>query len=175
MTALNALKVKIFADGAEKAGMLDLYRRPHIKGFTTNPTLMRKAGVTDYKAFALDVLKAIPDRPVSFEVFADDFGQMESQAREIASWGRASLIVPIPEKVSQDQRENAYAYARTGATEVIEQNNLTPHLLLAEIERLFTNPKARNDMAEAAKKFSKPNAAKVLAQAVLDAALAHED
>ena len=94
---------------------------------------------------------------------------------EIASWGRASIIIPIPEKVSRDQRENAFAYARTGAAEVIEQNNLTPHLLVGEIDRLFTNPKARNDMAEAAKKFAKPDAAKVLAQAILDTALEHDD
>jgi UDP-N-acetylglucosamine--N-acetylmuramyl-(pentapeptide) pyrophosphoryl-undecaprenol N-acetylglucosamine transferase len=94
---------------------------------------------------------------------------------EIASWGRASIIIPIPEKISRDQHENAFAYARSGAAEVIEQNNLTPHLLLGEIERLFTNPKARNDMAEAAKKFSKPDAAKVLAQAILDTALEHEN
>ncbi len=94
---------------------------------------------------------------------------------EIASWGRASIIIPIPQKISRDQHANAFAYARTGAAEVIEQNNLTPHLLVAEIDRLFTNPKARNDMAESAKKFAKPDAAKVLALAVIAVALEHED
>jgi len=95
MTDPKALKVKLFADGADLAGMKEMAANPMIKGFTTNPTLMRKAGVTDYKAFALEVLKAIPDRPVSFEVFADDFARMEQQALEIASWG-ANVNVKIP-------------------------------------------------------------------------------
>lgn len=93
---------------------------------------------------------------------------------EIASWGKASIIVPIPETVSRDQRLNAFAYGKTGSAVVIEQNNLTPHLLISEIERLFTNPKARNDMAEAAKKFSHADAGKKLAEAVLETALEHE-
>jgi len=93
---------------------------------------------------------------------------------EIASWGKASILVPIPEAVSRDQRSNAFAYARSGAAIVIEQNNLTPHLLVSEIDRLFTNPKARTDMADAAKKFAKKNAARVLAEAVIDTALEHE-
>ena len=80
MTAPAELKVKIFADGADRAGMLDLYRNPLIKGFTTNPTLMRAAGITDYETFARDILKAIPDRPISLEVFSDDFAEMEAQA-----------------------------------------------------------------------------------------------
>ena len=95
MSALSMLKVKIFADGADKAGMLEMYRNPLIKGFTTNPTLMRKAGVTDYQAFALDILRVIPDRPISFEVFSDDFAEMECQAREIATWG-VNVYVKIP-------------------------------------------------------------------------------
>ncbi len=93
---------------------------------------------------------------------------------EIASWKKASILIPIPENVSRDQRSNAFAYARTGAASVIEENNLQPHLLVAEIDRLFTNPKARTDMAEAAGKFAKPDAAKTLAAAVIDAALQHE-
>ena len=95
MSDIKALKVKLFADGADIAGMKEMAANPLIKGFTTNPTLMRKAGVADYKAFARDVLRAIPDRPVSFEVFADDFSTMESQALEIASWGR-NVNVKIP-------------------------------------------------------------------------------
>lgn len=95
MKPLSELKVKIFADGADKAGMLEMYWNPLIKGFTTNPTLMRKAGVADYEAFALDVLRAIPDRPISFEVFSDEFAEMERQARKIASWGR-NVYVKIP-------------------------------------------------------------------------------
>jgi transaldolase len=89
------LNVKLFADGAEKAPMLDLYKNPLIKGFTTNPTLMRKAGVTDYEAFAKDILKSIPDRPISFEVFSDDLSEMEKQAHVIASWGK-NVYVKLP-------------------------------------------------------------------------------
>ena len=95
MTRPEFLKVKLFADGADLDGMLAMYRLPYIKGFTTNPTLMRKAGVTDYEAFARRVLAAIPDRPVSFEVFADDLAEMEQQARQIAAWGK-SVNVKIP-------------------------------------------------------------------------------
>ena len=83
-------------------------------------------------------------------------------------------MVPIPEDVSHDQRTNAFAYARAGAAIVIEQNNLTPHVLVSEIDRLFANPKQRNDMSEAAKKFARPEAAKLIAEAVLDVALEHE-
>lgn len=92
---LERLKVKIFADGADLKSMRALAADPRIKGFTTNPSLMRKAGVEDYEAFAREVLKAIPDRPVSFEVFADDFAEMEAQAGEIATWG-PNVYVKIP-------------------------------------------------------------------------------
>ncbi len=89
------LKVKIFADGADLKGIATLAANPLIKGFTTNPTLMRKAGITDYRAFALDVLKIIGNRPVSFEVFSDNFAEMEKQARVIAAWGK-NVYVKIP-------------------------------------------------------------------------------
>lgn len=95
MKSVSALGVKIFADGADKMGMLEMYRNPLIKGFTTNPTLMRKAGVTNYQEFAQDILRAIPDRPISFEVFSDDFDEMERQAREITRWGD-NVYVKIP-------------------------------------------------------------------------------
>jgi transaldolase len=97
MTAPSAdrLKIKIFADGADIKAMREAAANPLIKGFTTNPTLMRGAGVDDYKGFALDVLKIISDRPISFEVFADDFPTMGEQAREIASWGE-NVYVKIP-------------------------------------------------------------------------------
>ena len=91
----QALRVKLFADGADKAGMLRMYGNPLIKGFTTNPTLMRKAGVTDYAAFARDCVAAIPDRPISFEVFSDEFDEMERQATMIASWGD-HVYVKVP-------------------------------------------------------------------------------
>ena len=87
--------VKMFADGADRQGMLELYANPLIKGFTTNPTLMRKAGIADYASFAREVLAASRDRPISFEVFADDFAEMERQAREIATWGD-NVYVKIP-------------------------------------------------------------------------------
>ena len=102
---LADLKTKIFADGAELDGMLSMYREPHIGGFTTNPTLMRKAGVTDYRAFAKQVLTAIPDRPISFEVFSDDFADMERQAREITTWGE-HVYVKIP--VTNTRRQPSY-------------------------------------------------------------------
>jgi transaldolase len=89
------LNVKIYADGADRATMLEMYANPLIAGFTTNPTLMRKSGVADYRAFAKEILQHIPDRPVSFEVFADDFREMERQAAEIASWGE-NVLVKIP-------------------------------------------------------------------------------
>jgi len=111
---LEELRVKLFADGADLASTLEVYRNPIIKGFTTNPTLMRKAGVTDYKGFALELLAAIPDRPISFEVFADDFTEMERQARAIISWGenvyvkipitntRNESSIPLVERLAQD-------------------------------------------------------------------------
>ena len=89
------LKVKLFADGADKAGMLEMYANPLISGFTTNPTLMKIAGVSDYEAFAKDILTHIPDKPISFEVFSDEFDEMERQALDIASWGE-NVYVKIP-------------------------------------------------------------------------------
>ncbi len=89
------LKVKIFADGADKNSMLSMYQKSYIKGFTTNPTLMRLAGIVNYKAFAKQILSLITDRPISFEVFADDFETMHRQALEIASWGD-NVYVKIP-------------------------------------------------------------------------------
>jgi len=95
MNISKSLKVKLFADGADIDGIREMAANEMIAGFTTNPTLMRKAGIKDYKAFAFEVLKVVPDRPVSFEVFADDFQTMEKQALEIASWGK-QVNVKIP-------------------------------------------------------------------------------
>jgi len=89
------LNVKIFADGADRSDILRLSEDRRIKGFTTNPTLMRKAGVTDYEAFAKEILSHITDRPISFEVFSDEFDEMERQALKIADWG-ANVYVKIP-------------------------------------------------------------------------------
>jgi transaldolase len=102
--AITDLKIKLYADGADKTAMLDLYRNPLIQGFTTNPTLMRKAGIADYQAFARDILSEIRDRPISLEVFADEFHEMERQARLIASWG-PNVYVKIP--VTNTRRESA--------------------------------------------------------------------
>jgi transaldolase len=102
MTAISDLKIKIFADGADFGGMKEMYANPLIKGFTTNPTLMKAAGVADYAAFARMVLSAIPDRPVSFEVFADEPREMKAQAFEIASWGR-NVNVKIPVTTTSGQ------------------------------------------------------------------------
>jgi transaldolase len=89
------LDVKLFADGADRKGILELYANPLIRGFTTNPTLMRKAGIEDYEWFARDILQAVPDRPFSLEVFADDHKEMERQALKISSWGE-HVYVKIP-------------------------------------------------------------------------------
>jgi transaldolase len=95
MKKIEELNVKIFADGADKEGILEMYAKTFIKGFTTNPTLMRKAGISDYRAFAKEILQAISDRPISFEVFSDEFQDMERQALEISSWGD-NVYVKIP-------------------------------------------------------------------------------
>ena len=95
MSSVQNLRVKLFADGADLDVIRTMAANPRIKGFTTNPTLMRKAGVNDYVAFAREALQIVPDRPISFEVFSDDFAEMELQALEIASWGR-NVFVKIP-------------------------------------------------------------------------------
>lgn len=106
MESLAELKVQIFADGADLGGMLAMYSNPLIKGFTTNPTLMHKAGIRDYRGFALQVLESIPNKPISFEVFTDDFDEMEQQALEIASWGE-NVFVKIP--VMNTKQQPSYA------------------------------------------------------------------
>jgi len=95
MKKVEDLSVKIFADGADKAAMLEMYAKPYIRGLTTNPTLMKKAGISDYRAFCKEILQTIVDKPVSFEVFSDDFSEMERQALEIAGWGE-NVYVKIP-------------------------------------------------------------------------------
>jgi transaldolase len=113
--AVAELTVKIFADGADFDGIVALARNPLIMGFTTNPTLMRKAGVTDYEAFARRVLKAVPDRPVSFEVFADDFPTMIEQARTIAAWGpNVNVKIPVTNTKGQFAGEVIRRLSRDG-------------------------------------------------------------
>jgi transaldolase len=117
--SVSELRVQVFADGADKAGMLELYKQSYIKGFTTNPTLMRKAGVTDYECFALEILRQIPDRPISFEVFADDASEMERQARKIAAWA-SNVYVKIP--VTNTRRQPMYELIRRLSVDGIRVN-----------------------------------------------------
>mgnify|MGYP001371100324 CR=1 FL=1 len=124
--------VKLFADGADKAGILEMYRSPRIDGFTTNPTLMRKAGITDYVAFAKDILKEIPDKPISFEVFADEFGEMERQAVEIADWGR-NVYVKIP--VMNTKRKTSYDLVRK-LSQAGVQLNITAIMTLEQVRKV---------------------------------------
>jgi transaldolase len=119
MNDLSGLKVKLFADGADKAGMLEMYANPLIRGFTTNPTLMRKAGVLDYQSFAKEMVAAIPDRPISLEVFADEFNEMERQALEISSWGE-NINVKIP--VMNTKRQASYDLIRRLARAGVKLN-----------------------------------------------------
>jgi len=132
MKPLSQLAVKIFGDGADLAGIRELSRLPFIKGFTTNPTLMRKAGVPDYEEFAAQVLKLIPDRPVSFEVLADDEETMESQARYIASWS-PNVYVKIP--VTNTQRDPMYSLVHRLSHDGV-QVNVTALLTLEQVRKV---------------------------------------
>jgi transaldolase len=132
MKAVSELKVKIFGDGADLAGILELSRLPYIRGFTTNPTLMRKAGVPDYEEFAAEVLRNIKDRPVSFEVFADDEETMEAQAKHIASWAK-NVYVKIP--VTNTKREPMYRLIHRLSHEGI-QVNVTAMLTLEQVREV---------------------------------------
>ena len=100
----SSLRIKVFADGADRKAILDLYANPLIKGFTTNPTLMRQAGVKDYEAFAGEILGEIKDRPFSLEVFSDEFPEMERQAMKLAALGE-NVYVKIP--VTNTRRESS--------------------------------------------------------------------
>lgn len=126
---ISKLRVKIFADGADRTGMLEMSRKPYIAGLTTNPTLMRKAGVADYRAFAKDVLGAISDKPISFEVFSDETEQMERQAHEIASWGK-NVYVKIP--VTNCQGESCHNLIRRLARSNVKLN-VTALLTLSQV------------------------------------------
>jgi transaldolase len=132
MKSVSDLRVQIFADGADKASILELYRQPYIKGFTTNPTLMRAMGVTDYRGFALDLLQTIHDRPVSFEVFADDGEEMEEQARHIADWGK-NVFVKVP--VMNTKGKPTYDLVRSLSGEGIPLN-VTALLPLEQVRKV---------------------------------------
>jgi transaldolase len=126
------LQVKIFADGADRAGILEMYRNPLIKGFTTNPTLMRKAGVADYRAFALDIVREIKDRPISFEVFADEFDEMERQALEITRWAE-NVYVKIP--ITNTRREPSDRLVRR-LSSIGVKLNVTALMTVEQVERI---------------------------------------
>jgi len=132
MKSISDLRIQIFADGADKASMLELYRQPFIKGFTTNPTLMRATGVKDYQGFALDLLATIQDRPISFEVFADEESEMEDQARHIAAWGE-NVFVKVP--VMNTEGVPTYDLIRHLSMEGI-QMNVTALLTLEQVRKV---------------------------------------
>lgn len=129
MTSLSALKVKLFADGADLDGIRLMAALPHIQGFTTNPTLMRKAGVTDYKAFALQVLEVVGTRPISFEVFADERDAMERQARAIAAWGPNVYVkIPVTNTLGQSSAPLIRTLSQSGV-----QLNVTAIMTLEQV------------------------------------------
>ena len=130
MDKVNELKVKIFADGADKEGMLEMHDKPFIKGLTTNPTLMKKVGIKDYRAFCKDILTTIKEKPLSFEVFSDDFAEMERQAMEIASWG-SNVYVKIP--VTNTKQETCYALVKKLAAEGVKVN-VTAIMTLSQVK-----------------------------------------
>lgn len=128
MSKLN-LNTKIFADGADKKGILEMLQNPLIEGFTTNPTLMRKAGISDYETFAKDILNSVTDKPISFEVFSDDFAEMKQQALKIASWGE-NVYVKIP--VSNTLGIPSYELIKELAEAGVKQN-VTAIMTLAQV------------------------------------------
>jgi transaldolase len=119
LTTLDKLSVKLFADGADRDGIAKLAANAHIAGFTTNPTLMRKAGIADYEAFAKSVLEIIGSRPISYEVFADDFDEMRRQALKITTWGD-NVYVKIP--VTNTKAESCAALVRELSAEGVKLN-----------------------------------------------------
>ena len=136
MKKLSDLSVKIFGDSANKESMLALYEKPYIQGLTTNPSLMRQAGIRDYRAFCRDILRYIKDKPISFEVFSDDFIDMERQALEIASWGD-NVYVKIP--VMNTEKKPAYSLIHKLTTEGVKVNvtaMMTPAQITAVIAAL---------------------------------------
>jgi transaldolase len=130
--SLQNLRVKIFADGADKIGMLKLYENPLITGMTTNPTLMRKVGIQDYEAFAKDVLQSVRSKPISFEVFSDDFPEMRRQALKIASW-QSNVYVKIP--ITNTRNESSIPLIRDLAREGV-QLNITAILTMKQVSEV---------------------------------------
>ena len=132
MDKLKDLKIKIFADGANKKDMLEMYSKEFIKGLTTNPSLMKKEGIKDYKNFCVDILKSIKDKPISFEVFSDDFTEMERQALEIASWGE-NVYVKIP--ITNTKKETCYKTIEKLSKHKVKLN-ITAIMTLQQVEEV---------------------------------------
>ncbi|CNI15293.1 transaldolase [Yersinia mollaretii] len=135
MKKIEDLNIQIFADGADKSGMLEMYAKPYIKGLTTNPTLMKKANITDYRAFCKDILTHIKDKPLSFEVFSDDFAEMERQAMEIASWGD-NVYVKIP--VTNTKEETCYALVKKLGAQNVKMN-ITAMMTLTQVREVVAS------------------------------------
>src|SRR5437868_6040475 len=132
MDRLRELKIKIFADGADFDSIVKLSTHPLVKGFTTNPTLVRKAGVTDYEAFGRKLLAAVPDKPVSLEVFADDFDEMARQARAIATWGpNVNVKIPVTNTRKEFSGDLIRELSRDGVV-----LNVTAILTLDQVSRV---------------------------------------
>lgn len=133
MSRVEKLRIKLFADGADLSSILGLYSDPRIQGFTTNPTLMRKAGIRDYEAFARNLVRMVPDRPVSFEVFASDEEGMETQARTIASWGpNVNVKIPVTDHEGMFMGPLIHRLSRAGV-----KLNVTAILTLDQVERVM--------------------------------------
>ncbi|QKJ03479.1 transaldolase [Yersinia mollaretii] len=135
MKKIEDLNIQIFADGADKSGMLEMYAKPYIKGLTTNPTLMKKANITDYRVFCKDILTHIKDKPLSFEVFSDDFAEMERQAMEIASWGD-NVYVKIP--VTNTKEETCYALVKKLGAQNVKMN-ITAMMTLTQVREVVAS------------------------------------
>ncbi len=129
MKSLNDLKVQIYADGADRAGILDLYAKPYIKGLTTNPSLMKKVGIKDYEAFAKDILLSVTNKPISLEVFSDEFADMRRQAAKIKSWG-SNVYVKIP--ITNSRGDSALPLIKELAAEGTKLN-ITALLTLKQV------------------------------------------
>ena len=134
MTTIHSLKVKIFADGADAPEMLEMYSKPYIKGLTTNPTLMRKAGISNYRAFAREILAQIRDKPLSFEVVCDEFAEMERQAFEISGWAD-NVYVKIP--VTNTRGEASYALIRRLSSRGVKLN-VTAIMTLMQVREVVS-------------------------------------
>ena len=134
MKKVEDLKIKIFSDGADKKDMLEMNSKTFIKGLTTNPSLMKKAGIKDYETFAKDILSTIKEKPIAFEVFSDDFDDMEKQAMEIASWA-ANVYVKIP--ITNTKKESSKELVQRLAKKKVKLN-ITAIMTLDQVKTVLS-------------------------------------